>query len=149
MTHSKEASDHVDEELSGYIDGELTQQARQRVELHCSECDICQSELQSLKKLKGELSTIQLTGFGEDVWREKTLNMKTKTSLKLGWILFLSGCFLLLSFLLAVLFTNTDVPIFIKLASGLFYGGLGLLFISVLRQRLIERKTDKYKNVEI
>ena len=29
------------------------------------------------------------------------------------------------------------------------YGGLALLFFSVLRQRFIERKTDKYKDVEI
>jgi hypothetical protein len=29
------------------------------------------------------------------------------------------------------------------------YGGLAALLISVLRQRLIERKTDKYKDVEI
>ena len=32
---------------------------------------------------------------------------------------------------------------------GGFYGGMLLLFISVLRQRLIERKSDKYKDVEI
>ena len=36
-----------------------------------------------------------------------------------------------------------------KLIAGAIYGGLGILFISVLRQRLIERKTDKYKDVEI
>jgi hypothetical protein len=29
------------------------------------------------------------------------------------------------------------------------YLGLGALFASVLRQRLVERKTDKYKDVEI
>ena len=29
------------------------------------------------------------------------------------------------------------------------YGGLATLLFSVLRQRLIERKTDKYKDVEI
>jgi hypothetical protein len=29
------------------------------------------------------------------------------------------------------------------------YLGLAALFVSVLRQRLIERKTDRYKDVEI
>jgi hypothetical protein len=38
---------------------------------------------------------------------------------------------------------------FEKLVIGAMYGGLALLFFSVLRQRLIERKTDKYKDVEI
>jgi len=30
---------HVGELLSGYIDGELTQQQRQRVDVHCHKCD--------------------------------------------------------------------------------------------------------------
>ena len=33
---------HVGEMLSGYIDGELTQQQRQRVEVHCAELAIVQ-----------------------------------------------------------------------------------------------------------
>ena len=36
-----------------------------------------------------------------------------------------------------------------KLIVGGVYGGMLLIFISVLRQRLIERKSDKYKDVEI
>ena len=36
-----------------------------------------------------------------------------------------------------------------KLVLVAIYGGLAALFFSVLRQRLIERKTDKYKDVEI
>ena len=33
--NSKDINEHVGELLSGYIDGELTQQERQRVEVHC------------------------------------------------------------------------------------------------------------------
>jgi len=36
-----------------------------------------------------------------------------------------------------------------KLLVAVIYGGFVALFISVLRQRLIERKSDKYKDVEI
>jgi hypothetical protein len=36
-----------------------------------------------------------------------------------------------------------------KLIVIAIYGGLATLLYSVLRQRLIERKTDKYKDVEI
>ena len=36
-----------------------------------------------------------------------------------------------------------------KLVISAFYLGLAGLFVSVLRQRLIERKTDKYKDVDI
>ena len=36
-----------------------------------------------------------------------------------------------------------------QLLVSALYLGLGALFVSVLRQRLIERKSDKYKDVEI
>ena len=42
-----------------------------------------------------------------------------------------------------------EAPTFAKFIMVGVYGGLGLLLVSVLRQRLIERKTDKYSDVEI
>ena len=43
----------------------------------------------------------------------------------------------------------SEFSFFEKVVFGGIYGGLLLLFISVLRQRLIERKSDKYEDVEI
>lgn len=42
-----------------------------------------------------------------------------------------------------------EAPTFTQFILVAIYGGLGLLLVSVLRQRLIERKTDKYSDVEI
>ena len=42
-----------------------------------------------------------------------------------------------------------EAPTLVKVLLVGIYGGLGLLLVSVLRQRLIERKTDKYLDVEI
>ena len=44
---------------------------------------------------------------------------------------------------------DPSISVFMKLVISAVYLGLGALFSSVLRQRLIERKTDKYKDVEI
>jgi len=44
---------------------------------------------------------------------------------------------------------SDEISVTIKLIMIGVYGGLATLFFSVLRQRLIERKTDKYKDVEI
>lgn len=70
-------------------------------------------------------------------------------SRKLGWILFIGG--LLVAFgigVFAFLF-GTEASLLQKLLVIVIYGGLFGLFYSVLRQRLIERKTDRYKDVEI
>jgi hypothetical protein len=45
--------------------------------------------------------------------------------------------------------TDPEVGMLEKVAAGVIYLGLGGLFFSVLRQRLIERKSDKYTDVEI
>ena len=42
-----------------------------------------------------------------------------------------------------------DVSLTVKLIVGAIYLGMAFLLVSVLRQRLIDRKTDKYKDVEI
>jgi anti-sigma factor RsiW len=43
---------HLGELLSGFVDGELTQQERQRVRLHCEECDECRENLANLRALR-------------------------------------------------------------------------------------------------
>ena len=43
---------------------------------------------------------------------------------------------------------DDGAPLYIKLGGGALYGGLALLLLSVLRQQLIARKTDRYKDVQ-
>ena len=64
----------------------------------------------------------------------------------IGWILFVNGLVVA-----AVLGFNAfmEAPILVKLLLVGIYGGAFLLLISVLRQRLAARKTDKYLDVEI
>ena len=64
----------------------------------------------------------------------------------IGWILFAVGLVVA-----AVLGFRAfmEAPVIVKFMSVAIYGGLGLLLVSVLRQRLIERKNDKYSDVEI
>lgn len=67
----------------------------------------------------------------------------------IGWVLFL-GALLIIGGIAAFQFlTDTGVEGYWKLLVSALYLGLGALFVSVLRQRLLERKTDRYKDVEI
>ena len=63
-----------------------------------------------------------------------------------GWILFLAGLVVA-----AVLGFEAFLaaPMLAKVIMVAIYGGLILLLVSVLCQRLIERKTDRYTDVEI
>ena len=150
MVNEKRSVDqHLGELLSGFVDGELTQQERQRVTLHCDECDECRENLANLRALRERIGKAQLSEVGEDKWRETMNDSRVQTPRTIGWLLFIAGLLVVAGIVLVQLFFNDEIPLGVKLLMVAIYGGLATLLYSVLRQRLIERKTDKYKDVEI
>ena len=145
----KDVNQHVGELLSGLIDGELTQQERQRVALHCEQCESCRDDLAALRAVRERIGEAQLSETGDDRWRETMHEPVVSGTRGLGWLLFLAGVVIIAGVGLVAFITNPDMPVGMKLLLIAIYGGLALLLFSVLRQRLIERKTDKYKDVEI
>jgi len=141
--------DHVGELLSGYLDGELTQQERQRVEIHRDSCTACKTSLDELQALRESIGKARLSAVGQDVWREMMDEPAVRTTRSIGWLLLVGGVLIATGIGLFAFVFSSSLSVVEKLIAGAIYGGLALLFYSVLRQRLIERKTDKYKDVEI
>lgn len=142
-------SGHVEALLSGYLDGELTQQQSQRVDVHVSSCAECRDRLSDLAELRQRVSGARLSPVQEDAWRENMNDMVVKVSRGLGWLLFLGGLLLVAGLGIYQFVIDTAAGWGVKLVISAVYLGLGALLVSVLRQRLVERKTDKYKDVEI
>jgi Flp pilus assembly protein TadB len=140
---------HVGELLSGFVDGELTQQERQRVTLHCDQCGDCRQSLAELRALRERIGKSRLSEVGEDEWRETMNETTVQTTRGIGWLLFIAGILAVAGVGLYGFIVEPGMPIWMKLILVAIYAGLALLLVSVLRQRLIERKTDKYKDVEI
>jgi len=140
---------HVGELLSGFVDGELTQQQRQLVTLHCSECKRCQENLDELKALHQRIKDAGLSEVGEDNWRENMNDPGVHISRNIGWFMFVGGLMVVAGIGIFMFIFNDEIPFGVKFLMIAIYGGLATLLFSVLRQRLIERKTDKYKDVEI
>ena len=150
MVNEKRLVDqHVGELLSGFVDGELTQQQRQLVTLHCGECDECRNNLANVRALRKRIGKARLSEVGEDKWRETMTDTSIQVSRGIGWLFFIAGLLAIAGVGLYTFIVEAGIPIWLKLIMVAIYGGLATLLYSVLRQRLIERKTDKYKNVEI
>ena len=150
MMNKRTQTEHVGELLSGLIDGELTQQDRQRVEVHCETCAECRSQLQELRELRDRVGQSNLSDVGQSAWRETMNDNTVKATRSIGWLLFIGGVLIAGGIaLFEILSGLSSVSLTEKLIVGGIWGGLLFLFLSVLRQRLIERKTDKYKDVEI
>ena len=142
--------EHVGELLSGYIDGELTQQEQQRVRLHCETCQSCGAQLEELEALRKQVGQTSFGTQDANQWRENMNDVPTRTTRGIGWLLLIGGALIAAGVFVVEFFRSFDGRSLIeRLIIGGIYGGMLLLFVSVLRQRLIERKKDKYKDVEI
>lgn len=86
---------------------------------------------------------------GEDKWRETMNDSSVKTTRRIGWLMFIAGVLAMVGVGVFGFLFNNEMALAMKLIIIAVYGGLAVLLYSVLRQRLIERKTDKYKDVEI
>ena len=141
----------VDELLSGYLDGELTQKDRQQVDLHLGSCARCTARLGELDSLSASVGRLrdEMNPEDREQWRKVMDNAFDRTLRGMGWLI-LVGAVLLLVGYGGYEFILSDVePPFVKWAVGAVYLGLAVLLLSVLRQRLSASKTDKYKDVEI
>lgn len=76
-------------------------------------------------------------------------NAFERTASGIGWLLVVGAVFVLVGYAgYEFLLAEVEPPL-VKWAVGALYLGLAVLLLSVLRQRLRARKTDKYKDVEI
>jgi len=150
MNKHSNSGEHVGELLSGYIDGELTQQERQRVRLHCDSCADCDATLTELRRLRQRIGQARLSDKDRDNWRESMDDTTVKATRGIGWLLLIGGALIGVGVgVYEFIITPSTLSFVEKLIVGGIYGGMLLIFISVLRQRLIERKSDRYKDVEI
>lgn len=140
---------HVGERLSGYLDGELTQQEVQRVDLHLSACSHCRGMLGELEDLRRRMGQSGLSRKYEDEWRETMDDTGVQLTRGIGWLLVIGVILIVAAVVIFQFIMDSGTSAFVRFLISAFYLGLAALFVSVLRQRLIERKTDKYKDVEI
>ena len=135
-----------------YLDGELDQEARKLVDQHLAGCSSCRREWDSLKKLKNITSSMQLARPEEEIWKMYWEQVYNRIERGLGWIFVSIGAIILLAYgafhFVRDFLQGSQEPLVIKIGVTSAILGAIILFVSVLRERLFIRKTDKYKEIE-
>jgi anti-sigma factor RsiW len=138
--------------LSGYVDHELTQQQSQRVQIHLDTCESCRRLYGDLKNMKEQLRQLSYPISDEAMLEKLEKDLFASSSRNLGWILLGLGalCAVLAGTVAFFMFLAApDVPVLVKLFNGLLVIGGVALFVSVVRERLLTYKKDKYRNVKL
>ena len=138
----------INELLSGYLDDELTQADFQQVEVHLRSCSECKQVLDDMTKLKGAVAESRpREELDAERW-EKIMNDKpAKASQGVGWLLLIAGAVALISYAIWEFAIDDEVQLGVKLAVSAVWFGVFFLFLSVVRQRMVDHKSDRYKDV--
>ena len=139
--------------ISAYLDGELPEEDRRRLEKHLAACPACARELADLKGLTGDLDMMRFKEPTDVEFARYWSGVYNRLERGLGWIVASLGAILLLSYggfcLVEGLIRDHAVSWAVKIGlSALIFGGV-VLFVSLLRERLAVRRADRYaKEVE-
>ena len=150
MNHNCEDTEAL---LSGYLDGELTQGDRQRVEVIMENCQNCAKTFEELKKLRSEIGDIQYEHMTETERLKAAKDPVAETGASLGQVLVIGGFIIFygscIYLALKGILADPDTPLFMKIGLPAMFLGFGVLLTSVIIDRIKESKTDPYKDVEI
>lgn len=149
--------------ITGYLDRELTQSDRQRVDLILESCEQCATTYREIKKLREDVRNLSFDQLTNTEKNKMTTNATTGLGANLGQLLVIIGMIVVYGvgafwisweLITDAKFAETGdvddkVPLFIRFGLPALIGGLGILFFTVLFQRLKTARIDKYRDVQI
>ena len=143
--------DRMREQLSGYVDGELSDDERRQFERELETNAELRAELEEFKRLKKVTDTMHYADLPDEVWENYWQSIYRKTERGLGWILLSVGAIIVLCFgayeVFSQMYTNPDTPLWLKIGiTGVSLGAIVLL-VSYARERLFAYKRERYREV--
>ena len=137
--------------LSAYVDGELDPADVARIEAHLAGNPGTRREVEQLRRLKEVTGALRLKEPPPEIWEEFWQSTYNRGERTLGWLLFGLAVLLLggwgVTYLLKELLGTDSLPFIVKGAVIGGMAGLGLLMVSVVRERLYKRSRTRYKDV--
>jgi predicted anti-sigma-YlaC factor YlaD len=142
--------DHKDL-MMAYLDNELNDQQRRTFEAHLTSCPECTKELGEFKKLKQMTDCVAFVEPEDRVWEEYWSRLYNRIERRVGWVLFSVAAIALLIYfgfeLIETVIEDPAVGVLMKVGLLALLGGLAILFVSVLRERVYFWSRDRYRDV--
>jgi hypothetical protein len=138
--------------IMAYLDNELSDSEINTVKQHLDECPDCSKKYESLNKVKEITGEMKFKKLPEMYWDEYWSHVYNKIERGLSWIFISIGAIIILTFAawnaLAKLINNSQISTILKTGIFIFIIGMVILIVSILREKLMIKKVDKYKEVE-
>jgi predicted anti-sigma-YlaC factor YlaD len=143
--------DKAEELLNALVDGELDALDEQRLQKHLESCPRCRAELRRLEQLEGIMARVTLPQLADREWEKHWASLYNRLERGVGYTLAGLGALVLLGYGL-YRFTNewlsdTSVPVVFKVGVCLLIGGLLVLAVSTIREKIVTYRHDRYKEI--
>ncbi|MDT8322804.1 MAG: hypothetical protein RRA94_01730 [Bacteroidota bacterium] len=133
------------------LDGELAGSEHSEFENFLREKE-CQQEWHAFRKVKEATMDLKLSEPVPDVWDGYWKGVYNRTERGIAWVLVTLGAAVLFAWgaieFVSELWTDSQVPLIVRIGIFTLAGGLFLLFFSVIRERWFASRHDKYKEVQ-
>ncbi len=137
--------------LNKALDNLLTDEERIEFNNLLAPSNEYQEEWKSLKQIKEITKTMKLKNPPEEVWDKYWLGIYSRLERGIAWILISIGAIVVLIYggfkAVESVIQDPTLAWFLKAAILMLIAGGVILFVSVIRERLFLRKTDKYKEI--
>ena len=134
------------------LDDEITPSEDRELATHIESCEECQEEMNEFTNLKEVTVDMKKQLLPEMAWEDYWRHLYNRIERGISWIFISVGAIILLTygtyqFVLAMLGSN-EIPVIEKVGILALIIGLVVLTVSVVREKLMVRKHDQYKEVE-
>ncbi len=133
--------------LSAYLDGELTQADSQRVQLHLQSSEEMRRELEELAAVQNMTAGLRFQTPADEVMDALEQRLSVRGPRRFGWGVLVVALISWVVYAVVLVLRNPRWPSVAELLGGGVIAGLLLVFLSVLRQRILERPHDRYRKV--
>ena len=152
MIRNELSCDEIEVKVMALLDGELSEQDIIIVKDHLNSCKRCSDEYASLKKLKEVTSTMKMKKLPEYYWDDYWTNVYNRLERGISWLLISLGAIIVLAFAgweaLSALIADQEMNPLLKIGIFVLLIGSVILIVSILREKLLVKRIDKYREVK-
>lgn len=146
------SNDEIKLKVMAYLDSELPESEMREIKRLIDDDEMYKKEYLSLKKVKEVTQEMKFVKLPEMYWDDYWEHVYNRIERGISWILISIGVIVVGSFLvwqiIESIIVNQNIHVVLKAGILILLAGMVVLIVSILREKLMVRKVDKYREVE-
>ncbi|MBN1886196.1 MAG: zf-HC2 domain-containing protein [Candidatus Krumholzibacteriota bacterium] len=131
-----------------YLDGEMGASEKMAFERHLEGCETCRAAVEELGGLEKELGAMQIRDPIDEFWEGYWRGIYRRLERRFSWWLVVGGLLMIAAYIVYETVRNFGQLTFGKTALVVLAVGVLGLFVSVVRERVHQCRSDRYRDIQ-